>query len=127
MQNALKNKIIELSGEGTLEQLDKFVKIAQENGYELVHIRNCSIDAKEISLLKQKYENIKLIVDTDHLHDVLCLAKSTTKGSVLTKDMIIVKKGKNGLTHDLLDFALGKKTLYDLNEGTILTFGLIEL
>lgn len=124
--NSIEMNSIEIICNGPLEQIDKFVALAEEEGYKTIHIRHCFLKKDEIKAIKKKHAKITLFIDNDEEYDVLCLAKDVLKGTPLTQEVITVKKGQNGLTPKFTNQINGKKILYDLPQGTILTFGYIE-
>ncbi len=117
---------LEIIGNGSLEQIDRIVSSAKETGYTIIHIRNCLLAEDEIKAIKKKHNEISLHIESDEEHDVLCLANSIKKGAIITPELITTKKGQNGLTPKFADSIIGKKTLYDLPQGTTITFGFIE-
>ncbi len=120
-------KVIELVGSGNLEEAQKLVSSAVSLGYSVVHLRNFNLSEKESEVLKNAFEGEKIVIDLHEDHDVLAVSKNVKEGDVLSESDLEIKKGQNGLTSDLAHEVVGKKVFYDLEKGTILTFGLIDL
>jgi sialic acid synthase SpsE len=65
------------------------------------------------------------LIDQDRVSIVA--SRSIPRGTVLTRDMLALKAPGSGLSPRFIEMIEGRATLYDIPQGTFLTFGVIDL